>query len=714
MNRVESNLSRCTVINRSPITPEQLARRQGYKVQVVQGKREFHGANPTGNGATNDGYILNSDGTSYDRKLDKHYTSKETAEMHGIDPADYAPYVDYYRNSSPRAHRAFPKKKPTTTARRKHKIEMIYNYVKDRKIVYQIVRIDTPNGTKKIFQRRSAKVKNMTGVERILYNHDDVIKAKVLLVVEGEKCADALNRLLEELGLYGEYVATCVPGGTGGAKWWKELSKYIIGKDVVIFPDNDAPGHKLAEVIKTECMGKAARLAVVALPNLPVKGDVVDYFNNGGTIEDVVRISKEALDQALDEELSEEFEFTSLPDVMHLPRPTSLIRNILFVGTTSVLSAHTGSYKSFIALDMALCVATGIPWHGFEVKQGSVIYIAAEGFYTFQDRALGWSIHKGKPLPPNFHILNGPLSTAEPQLTKRFIERIKAFNPALVIFDTLSQCAAELNENDNSQMARFTNGMKLIADETGTHVMAIHHNAKGTGNYRGASSIKSNVDTFITMERPESNETNRVHMYFEKQKGATLAPICLQSTEIELPITDEYGEPVTTLVFDVIENEIPAHKVHPSTQRSNQILDRVMQVFDDVWNEDKERYGGVKQDIWMKKSITSEMGNICSRTSFFSHVKHLRKTKVIEQVTVSGNSPVFTRKASSSSSTNSSSSTPCTADSAVQVVQQPFGVVLPELSGSADSQESTSVCTKQQNDSKADHPPYKESAEVVV
>ena len=52
-----------------------------------------------------------------------------------------------------------------------------------------------------------------------------------------------------------------------------------------------------------------------------------------------------------------------------------------------------GSGKSFAVLDMALCIASGTPYHGHSVQQGSVFYIAGEGLSGMSRRAAAWQKH---------------------------------------------------------------------------------------------------------------------------------------------------------------------------------------------------------------------------------------------------------------------------------------------------------------------------------
>ena len=56
-----------------------------------------------------------------------------------------------------------------------------------------------------------------------------------------------------------------------------------------------------------------------------------------------------------------------------------LARGWLFQGALSVLYGSSNTGKTFVALSIAGHVATGLPWCGNDVRQGPVLYIAAEG-----------------------------------------------------------------------------------------------------------------------------------------------------------------------------------------------------------------------------------------------------------------------------------------------------------------------------------------------
>ena len=81
---------------------------------------------------------------------------------------------------------------------------------------------------------------------------------------------------------------------SGGAKSWRgELSKYFVGADVVILPDNDQAGAAFANEVIAKIKPFASRITVCAVSDKP-KGDVTDFIEAGHTKAELLSMIKEA------------------------------------------------------------------------------------------------------------------------------------------------------------------------------------------------------------------------------------------------------------------------------------------------------------------------------------------------------------------------------------------------------------------------------------
>jgi hypothetical protein len=123
---------------------------------------------------------------------------------------------------------------------------------------------------------------------KIPYRLPELYAAPVTTTVyfcEGEKDADALHAL----GLLG---TTCSEGAPNG--WRDELVRWFKDRPVVVLPDNDDPGRRLARKVAKAIFGIAASVKIVELPDLKQGQDVSDYLARDRTGVKFIKLCKEA------------------------------------------------------------------------------------------------------------------------------------------------------------------------------------------------------------------------------------------------------------------------------------------------------------------------------------------------------------------------------------------------------------------------------------
>ncbi|QDU46604.1 hypothetical protein Mal52_51260 [Symmachiella dynata] len=150
-------------------------------------------------------------------------------------------------------------------------------------LLYQAVRLDPKDFRQRQPDGNGGWTWSMKGVNRILYRLPDVLateSSETVFVVEGEKDADRLATM----GL----VATTNIGGAG--KWNKSYCPLFRNRTVAIISDNDDPGREHAAKVARSLSGIATMVKVIELPGLPPKGDVSDWLDAGGTVDELQRI----------------------------------------------------------------------------------------------------------------------------------------------------------------------------------------------------------------------------------------------------------------------------------------------------------------------------------------------------------------------------------------------------------------------------------------
>ena len=223
----------------------------------------------------------------------------------------------------------------------------------------------------------------------------------------------------------------------------------------------------------------------------------------------------------------------TLPELLSLPSPEQLIDGVLQKNSFSVLYGAPGHGKTFVALDMALHIATGRPWCDREVQHGQVIYIAAEGYMSVLDRIRGWCEFYRCDPPENFlmvidpvdltggwksleeflvHIVGAadverPVFDWDAEGTQQQVSTVSAPPLQLIIFDTLARCAFDADENSAQDMGKIVRWLDMLRDKdlTGldTAVMVLHHSAKHFEHERGSGALRGAADTMMYTRKDE-------------------------------------------------------------------------------------------------------------------------------------------------------------------------------------------------------------------
>lgn len=147
-------------------------------------------------------------------------------------------------------------------------------------LLFEKLRYETSDG--KTFSVRRPNplggwIGNLQGVPPVPYRlpelREAIARGALIFIVEGEKCVECLR----DVGR----TATC--NAFGADKWDPALTPYFQGAAVAILPDHDLVGRRHALRVARELLGTVKSIRVVPLPDLPSKGDVVDWFAAGRT-----------------------------------------------------------------------------------------------------------------------------------------------------------------------------------------------------------------------------------------------------------------------------------------------------------------------------------------------------------------------------------------------------------------------------------------------
>lgn len=217
------------------------------------------------------------------------------------------------------------------------------------------------------------------------------------------------------------------------------------------------------------------------------------------------------------------------PAIYELPPLEPLIDGVFDLDTLAALYGPPGSYKSFLALDLALCVARGQWWAGREVKAAPVLYVAAEGLHGMGDRVRGWMLANDvygeiNDAPPDtLKWLGNELVNVMEYADADALGRIaRDMGAKLVVIDTLNRVAPGADENSSKDMGLAIAGLDRVRRLSGACVLTVHHTGKDVGKgLRGHSSLLAALDTALEVQGAESTVTVRA----TKQKYREGGPV---------------------------------------------------------------------------------------------------------------------------------------------------------------------------------------------
>lgn len=241
-----------------------------------------------------------------------------------------------------------------------------------------------------------------------------------------------------------------------------------------------------------------------------------------------------------------------------LQPPSYLIPRILPEQGLVTLVAEPSSKKSFLAVHMASCVATGTPFFDIPTTKGNIVYIAAEGQFGMRKRISAWEVEQGLSIADEaFGIIAEPLQINDGEKLRALMASLlehaeQVGGISLVVIDTLNRTLMG-DENAPRDMTTFVAGCSEIINQLGCAVLLLHHPSKnGNGGARGHSALMGAADIGLKIENGRQDRFT-VKMNDKPPKDDEPADdlrleIKVVNLEPEFGL-DAHGRPVTSLVL---------------------------------------------------------------------------------------------------------------------------------------------------------------------
>lgn len=207
------------------------------------------------------------------------------------------------------------------------------------------------------------------------------------------------------------------------------------------------------------------------------------------------------------------------------PPPEYLIEGVLVRDSLAVLYGPSGSGKTFVAMDWQLSVATGSWWQGREVKQGPVLFVAAEGSGGLGTRITAWKEANKFYGAAGLFILPEPVNLLDRVETAVVAEAAKRVGAVLVVIDTVARSMPGGDENSARDIGMVVENADVVRRASGATVLLVHHTGKDlSAGMRGHSALRGALATAVECKGGEG----RLVLTCDKQKDdAEFPPIHL-------------------------------------------------------------------------------------------------------------------------------------------------------------------------------------------
>ena len=242
-----------------------------------------------------------------------------------------------------------------------------------------------------------------------------------------------------------------------------------------------------------------------------------------------------------------------------------LVKGVIPLPSLNMFYGASGTLKTNLILDMAVCVALGRKWltdiddkEGYETKKNQVLWVDADSGIRALDIRIGAMLktYKGNAKSPiayaSFFSPAFQASGSDPKLVPGVIELIEDLKAKMVVFDNLGTFSGGKDEI-SSQMIQVMSNFRFISEKTNSAIILIHHEPKNSNSDhrtpRGHTSIEAALDYGFRVDR----DSDVVQIETTKVRHWNIDPFAAMWTFEHKPDTPD----LKTARFFGIEPEVP-------------------------------------------------------------------------------------------------------------------------------------------------------------
>jgi KaiC/GvpD/RAD55 family RecA-like ATPase len=278
-----------------------------------------------------------------------------------------------------------------------------------------------------------------------------------------------------------------------------------------------------------------------------------------------------------------------------------VVKGLVAEGDVACIVGAPGVGKSLLGPRLGYAVAQGEDIFGMRVRQGGVLYVAAEDQHGMRGRVAALRREHGEA--DDFALVAGvsDLLNKGSEHPKRLREAVKARRPSLIVIDTLAMAFPGLEENSAEGMGRVVAVARSLT-KWGAAVILIHHDTKDgqQGLPRGHSLLNGALD--VALHLTASDGIVRAKLT-KNRNGSTERDIAFTIATQTLGL-DEDGDAITAAVCHELDPGSAPDRNERLTPRAKAAL-RILSDLADSEGVEINRRRGVTKDRWRAACIDS-------------------------------------------------------------------------------------------------------------
>lgn len=227
------------------------------------------------------------------------------------------------------------------------------------------------------------------------------------------------------------------------------------------------------------------------------------------------------------------------------PQHQWLIHGLWAKEAVGIIGGEPKSYKSFLALSIAVAVTSGKPClQSFAVKQTGrvLLYAAEDAAHIVRDRLDKICAFQGIELADlDLWIITSPSIHLDIQTERlNLAETVEKLKPTLLILDPFVRLHTGIDENLSSAVAPILNSLRKIQTRHHCAVLIVHHARKGAAHIRGGQALRGSSefhawgDSNLFLRRKK--DLLLLDIEHRNQKGQTAIPLLLLVKEQSLAL----------------------------------------------------------------------------------------------------------------------------------------------------------------------------------